>query len=99
MALMDWTQSLSVEVKRFDDEHKVLIGLINELHSAMTKGQGSKILGSVLKNLIDYTVNHFNSEEEAMKEHRYPGLGLHAIEHKNLTVKVIELQNRFEKGE
>src|SRR3989339_12015 len=99
MAFIEWNSTLSVDVNQFDEQHKKLISLINELLSAMSKGEGARMINEVLKGLIEYTITHFSAEEEAMKKYQYPGLGLHHIEHKNLTTKVIELQNKLDKGE
>lgn len=99
MAFINWNEGLSVDVKMFDEQHKKLIGLINNLHEAMSQGKGGKALGDILKQLIDYTETHFKDEEKAMEKYKYPGCGLHVIEHKDLTGKVIALQAKYNKGD
>jgi len=45
MSLIEWSPAYSVKVKKFDDQHKKLIELINQLHDAMKAGQGNAMLG------------------------------------------------------
>ena len=99
MAFIEWSENLSVDVKMFDEEHKKLIGLVNDLHGSMLKGKGKDALGIVLKGLIDYTVTHFDNEEKVMEQYNYPGYKLHLVEHKQLTAKVVELRDKYNKGD
>lgn len=40
MSLIQWDDNLSVNISTFDNQHKKLILMINELHEAMAQGQG-----------------------------------------------------------
>ena len=42
MAWMEWTQEYSVDIVKIDDQHKKLIGIINELYEALTIEGGKK---------------------------------------------------------
>jgi hemerythrin len=66
MAFMEWNNSFSVNVAEIDNQHKHLIDLINKLFEAMSVGKGSEVMGTVLKDLINYTVSHFAMEEKYM---------------------------------
>jgi hemerythrin len=98
MAFMEWNDTYSVKVAEIDNQHKHLIALINKLFDAMSVGKGSEVMGSVLKDLIDYTVNHFAMEEKYMKSYNYPFSTEHKMEHDTLTKQVIDLQNEFSSG-
>ncbi|BCY19001.1 MAG: hemerythrin family protein [Chloroflexi bacterium] len=74
MAYIDWDETYSVSVKAMDDQHKKLVGLINQLHDAMKAGQGSKEAPEILKSLVDYTHYHFEAEEKMLEKGAYPGL-------------------------
>ena len=63
MPLIAWDQGFSVGVGSIDEQHKKLIGLLNDLHDAMRFGKGRDVLGKVLAELIDYTAYHFRTEE------------------------------------
>ena len=96
MAIMEWGPTLSVKVKKFDDQHKKLVDLVNQLHDAMKAGQGNVALGSVLQSLISYTATHFKDEEQVMQANGYPDLARHKSEHEKLVKQVLELQSKFQ---
>jgi hemerythrin len=98
MALITWQDSYSVKVRKFDDEHKKLIALINQLHDAMKVGQGGQVIGSVLQSLIDYTASHFAAEEALMKLHGYPDFERHKKEHNLLVMQVLDVQKSLKSG-
>lgn len=98
MALISWTEDLSVSVKDFDNQHKELIKLINELHDAMAARKGTEVLGRVLANLVSYTKVHFANEEKLMLAHNYPGYLNHKAEHDSLTKKALDIKSKFDRG-
>jgi len=97
MAFYEWSDKLTVDVKAFDEQHKKLIKLINDLHDAMSKGKGREVLGGVLKELITYTLTHFKNEEKVLQQYNYPNYALHLKEHEALAVKATALSADFEK--
>ncbi len=98
MALMDWNPTLSVKVRKFDDQHKKLVELLNQLHDGMKAGQGNAVLGNVLQSLITYTATHFKDEEQVMQANGYPDLPRHKAEHEKLVKQVLDLQKKFQAG-
>jgi len=98
MALITWQDSYSVKVRKFDDEHKKLIALINQLHDAMLVGKGGQVIGTVLQSLIDYTASHFAAEESMLKLHAYPDYERHKKEHNLLVQQVLDVQKNIKSG-
>jgi len=98
MVLFEWNDSYSVGVSVFNEEHKKIINLINNLYEAMKTGRGKESLGSIFNELVDYTVVHFNNEEAMMRKYNYPGLEDQVSEHKKLTSQVRELEAKFKGG-
>jgi hemerythrin-like metal-binding protein len=99
MALVTWSDKLSVGVKSIDEQHTVLFNTINELHAAMMKGQARSKVGELLCTLLVYTRNHFTAEEELMAAANYPGLPQHRILHRELTKKVEGYIERYKNGD
>ena len=97
--MFEWKPDYSIKIPGIDAQHKVLFGLADELNTAMSKGQGSKTLSSVLDRLFKYTVTHFTEEEALMARYRYPRLTEHKAEHDALTKKVGRLCEDLRKGE
>jgi len=98
MALMTWTDRLSVGVRVLDDDHKRLVGMLNELYDAMQAGHGKETLGRTLDGLIEYTKLHFAREETLFRQTGYPGAAAHKQEHDALTRQVIEVQQKYAAG-
>ncbi|WP_298439447.1 bacteriohemerythrin [Geobacter sp.] len=98
MALITWNDSLSVKVKQFDDQHKKLVDMVNQLFDAMKGGKGSQVLGDILRQLIAYTQTHFAAEERLMKQYAYPDYEAHKKEHNALVMQVLDLQKQFQEG-
>lgn len=95
---MNWNQSLSVNVSLFDDHHKKLIDLVNQLIEAMKRGDGNNALGGVLQSLVNYTATHFSSEERLMQSKGYPDYAKHKAIHDSLVKEVMDLQAHHKAG-
>lgn len=98
MALILWTEKLSVGVESIDDQHAVLYETLNDLYAAMMKSQARPLTGTLLRTLADYTRHHFAAEEAMMAAAKYPGLAPHRIKHRELTNEVDEYVARYEHG-
>jgi len=98
MALMTWSDNLSVNIKEIDEQHKKLVGMVNDLHDAMKQGKGNDVTGMVLSGLIQYVATHFAAEEKLMKAHAYPEYLKHKTEHDALTKQAVDLQDQFHGG-
>jgi len=97
MALINWSDSLSVNVKEIDLQHRKLIDMINELNEAMKNGKGKNSLGKILNGLISYTATHFKQEERYFDKLRYPDTVNHKKEHVAFVKQVTEFKDGFEK--
>lgn len=96
MALIKWRDSYSVGVEKFDEEHKVLVKLINELYVIVRDKGNVDTMSNVVAQLIYYTETHFADEEEAMKRVDYPLYGEHKAIHADLLQQVTGFQDRME---
>jgi hemerythrin-like metal-binding protein len=93
--LFPWKDVYSVGIPQIDSQHKTLIKLINDLHSAMQAGKTKEVLGSIIDELIQYTERHFTDEETMLRVKGYSKLAAHHAIHQDLTRQVIELRDRF----
>jgi hemerythrin len=98
MAVITWNETLSVGVKTFDQEHKRLIDLINQLHDAMGQGKGQEELDGIISQLIDYTRIHFANEEKVMNKYAYPRATTQHAAHEVLSKKVVDFQKELKSG-
>ncbi len=96
--LVEWTPALSVGIGTIDDQHKVLVDLINELHQAMRQRRSDKLMLDVVDRLKNYTVKHFQQEERFFAQHGYPEAKSHAEIHRKFEAKVMEFEAALKKG-
>lgn len=98
MALIQWNDSLSVDVASIDKQHQKLVSMINELSDAMKQRKGKDVLGKILNSLISYTETHFKAEEKYFDMYNYPETADHKKEHLAFVQKVMEFKTGFETG-
>lgn len=98
MAMITWSDTLSVNVGEIDTQHKKLVVMINELYEAMKVGKGKEVTGKILVGLVSYTATHFNQEEKYFTKFGYPDADNHKKEHAAFVKKVTDFKNEFETG-
>lgn len=96
--LIEWDDKYCVGIDELDEQHKMLISLVNELGEAMRVGQGRDILSGIFDELIADTISHFEAEEKRFMQCRYPGRLAHALEHENLKMQVMKFRQSFNNG-
>lgn len=99
MPLIEWSDALSVGYPEVDKDHQRLVGIVNELHEAVTRKDDRELLEEGLEELIEYTGWHFRHEERLMQEFGYDGLEVHQGIHKRLAIKALDLQAKYEAGD
>mgnify|MGYP001217538740 CR=1 FL=1 len=98
MSVFQWNDDLSVNSSVIDAQHKILIELINKLHDAMRDGKSNQVVGSIVKELADYTVYHFSEEEKLMQKAGYSDFAAHKREHTAFVEKVKEYEQKIAEG-
>jgi len=99
MALLTWSSKYFVGVKTLDDQHAAFMGLLNELHAAMMKGQAGSVAGPLLKRLVRLIEEHFSTEKKMFASTQYPEQARHVDLHKDLRRQVERYLSRFKDGD
>lgn len=97
--LFQWSDSFSVGVQEIDEQHKELVDLLNQLHTAIMEHHGSEAARRILDELADYTKTHFSVEESLMRVSNYPDFDRHKQNHEDLIGQVVALQSKLDTGE
>jgi len=90
-----WNSSLETGYKTIDEQHRQLFDALNNIATAFKRGKGYEELYKTLVFLTDYTVLHFNTEEELMKKHVYDEYYAHKQCHEDFKETVKELIQRL----
>jgi hemerythrin len=93
--ILQWDPSLSVGIEEIDNQHKKLVRMICDLHEAMRSGKGKSQVESIIKELANYTVEHFGYEEKLLEQYKYPGFLNHHKEHEKFVNQVVAFGNDF----
>lgn len=82
MLIFEWNPLLhSVKVELFDNQHRKIIDLLNVFHQHLIEGRGKKNINTVIDELEQYAVEHFNDEESVMRQHDFMYYEEHSKEH------------------
>ncbi len=98
MAVIQWSQELSVNVSEIDAQHQQLVKMLNNLDDAMRQGKGKEVLSKIINGLVDYAGTHFATEEKYFDKFKYPEADQHKAEHSAFAKKAIEFKTDFEAG-
>ena len=98
MEYFEWNESLSVHDVLIDEDHKILIGMVNELHDAADLGKDYITLSGILERLAAYTREHFQREEDLMQSIAYPRYKAHKEQHRKLLERVTDLQQELNRA-
>ncbi len=99
MFFMQWTPGMSVGVPELDDDHKVLIRVINQLAENAESDGRPAVLRQCLYALMRYAEYHFGREEEVMNACGFPELSAHREEHQRFIAKIRRVAASFEQVE
>ena len=87
-----WKDFYSVGDPSIDAQHKQILDTINELYEAMQKSKDRAVLKPLLDRLLQYTLAHFQHEEQIMQEHEYPDFVQHTASHNRIRQKTRDLR-------
>ncbi|MDR3629970.1 MAG: bacteriohemerythrin [Desulfocapsaceae bacterium] len=96
--MITWDSSIQFGIETIDEQHHRLVDLINKLHHAMRNRAGKTVLGSILQELAQYTIEHFQKEEHIMLKAGYAHLDEHKRIHAKLVQQVLDFKKQFESG-
>jgi hemerythrin len=83
MSHTEWSQALSTGNATIDDQHKQLINALNALYSAYRSGEGRDVVEKTMVFLVEYTIKHFDTEEELQTKYGYPEYQQHRQMHED----------------
>ena len=99
MELIKLEDNLKLNIPEIDSQHETLIRLINLLHETMLQGADRATLDGLLSQLLEHTRTHFSYEEQLMSQYNYPEYEAHKSEHNRLMQHLVDLAERYKKGE
>ena len=94
--LIQWRDDFSLGIEYVDLEHRELINLINDLHTAMGHNAEQVQVVSALGEIFAQISAHFALEEKYMRETGYKAYPLHKEDHEKLLDELRDIMDRVE---
>jgi len=96
--MIKWDDKYSVGISIIDEEHKKLIGILNKAIFAKEHNDNPEELREVLREMTNYALMHFKTEETYMKEFNYSEYQDHKEEHRNFSTEIIAYSDKVIEG-
>ena len=97
MAFFKWNNTFSVGVASIDEQHKILINMINDFYDNLKNRSNNENISILINEMKNYAQFHFALEEKYMTQFNYPEVVLHKEQHDYFDNKVEELEEKFNK--
>ncbi len=98
MTLIKWTPELNVNIEMIDEQHHILVDMINDFYDELSKKSSKELIGKLITEMREYTETHFKAEEELFLSYGYKESEKHIQTHKSFIAKVNDLEKRYKEG-
>ncbi len=95
MALIEWKNEFKTGIASLDHEHEAMIGLLNELYTALVRDGSAESIVAFLGEVYVRISAHFALEESVMRERRYEGFAAHKADHERLLDDIRDLMDGY----
>ena len=97
MPFMTWSEEDTVSVESIDDQHKAIVDLVNDLH--MNLGSDKEFYTKhLIGELVKKVREHFDTEENFMRDYKFPNYISHKLEHDRFFNKIQDFNSQLENG-
>lgn len=96
--MIKWENRFSVNVSKIDEEHKLLILIINKIIAAKQEDNKHERISDALNEMTAYALFHFKSEEEYMLRFDFLEYQQHKKEHKEFLKTTVGFCQRVMNG-
>jgi len=96
--LFAWNQTYELGIQTIDEQHKKWLGIMNKLYNSFVKKEASDKVLSIIKEMEDYTIYHFSSEERFFKQFGFIQESAHLKLHNDFKLELKKLKTEYEKS-
>ncbi len=97
--LITWSDNLVIDNSIIDEQHQIIINLINELYAEFLAGKANETLDKIIEELTEYTVIHFQTEETFFERVNYSHKKEHIEEHSEFVNSISKFKIKLKKNE
>lgn len=90
MPLIEWKSEYALGVKEIDEQHQKMLSIINRLYDLFTdkKHEDQGEIDKIIKEMADYAVYHFETEEKYFQLYAYEKSTEHIEVHNQYRTKI-----------
>ena len=99
MSIFEWSPIYETGVADIDRQHMRLMVYVNEMFDALITDRGEEVIDHILGELIAYTKEHFDYEEELLRRGGDANVASHIAGHQALLGAVEGLKARRDAGD
>ncbi|MEO5345321.1 MAG: bacteriohemerythrin [Magnetococcus sp. YQC-9] len=101
---ISWRPDFTTGVGIIDDQHRVLIKMLNDAAGKLTDQSSLEDLAKIVQGLINYADYHFKTEERFIVEQGYESLRpvdaeSHLSQHRDFVAKVLAVREQIHQGQ
>lgn len=93
---VEWTSDLETGIERVDEQHKVLVDILNRLNDI--NSTDNEEMEDIFDELYDYATYHFMNEECLMLKNDYVGAKEHCKFHNDFKFQIQKYRELFKKN-
>lgn len=86
---INWSSKYSVGIGIIDEQHKRIILMINKIIKEKDANTNSEVISELITRMMQYSQEHFKTEENLLIEHDYPYFETHKSEHTAYNKKTV----------
>ena len=97
MALIEWKSEFALGVNEIDEQHQKMLSIINKLYDlfADKKHEDQGEIDKIIKEMADYAVYHFETEEKYFQLFAYEKRDEHIEIHNQYRTKIENWRERY----
>lgn len=93
-----WEKQYTFDIKEIDEQHRYFVLILDNIYKTLLKSTPREEQGKLLRNLVNYAVIHFQTEEKYFDQFNFEGAAEHVKAHQKLKEKVLKFQSDFDQG-
>lgn len=99
MPAVEWKNEYSVGVKKIDNEHRLLLAMINKAYDCIRDNKDQEAVKELTEDMREYAFTHFATEAGLMKQTQYPDMDDHLLQHKDFLLHATPMAKMFDSEE
>ena len=96
--LFIWSSMYELGIARIDSQHKKWLAIMNKLYSSFVKNEAKEQILEIIKEMEDYTVYHFSTEERYFKQFGFTQKATHIRKHEDFKLEMKKFRQDYEKN-